>query len=550
MKLTAVGFTNFRSIGDMPVWLDLTNKVNLLIGPNNSGKSNIFRALYYIRGEVNGHNKLDDLDRHRRENDCEFGCYFRAEIEPADRYLSDQFREIIIGCTFEPNKSDVLKHPFNGMEFQHFNPLYREHTGEQFTSRPTFENMPQYYEKLAKNIFRKLLSQIPEVHIVPDIRKIDAGETYEYDGRGIIGTLASWQIPKLGNESFEEKFLKLNNLLQKLLHTPNVSLEVPPEKDVIIVRRDGLRLPLAYYGTGIHELIILAIAVSSRQGAVFCIEEPEIHLHPLLQKELMRFLIEETDNQYVLSSHSHALMNLDKDVNIVHLWQEDGVTKNRTVQNVGHALDALHDLGIHAGDLLQARSVVWVEGPSDRIYLNRWLSLMAPQLREGIDYSVMFYGGKLLSHLSASQSEFSSPEDLILLLRINQHSAILIDSDRSRSADALNETKVRVQGECAAANIPCWITKGREIENYLPVEVIRKAYTEITGQEVPISFGNYGRLEASLKKAYGKSWREKWSYNAAKVDMAHRIAPYFEEKHISEDLRTAMDAIITMIQKA
>jgi predicted ATP-dependent endonuclease of OLD family len=172
--------------------------------------------------------------------------------------------------------------------------------------------------------------------------------------------------------------------------------------------------------------------------------------------------------------------------NVVHLWQEEGVTRNRTVESTEHSLEILHDLGIDASDLLQARSVIWVEGPSDRIYIKRWLALVASDLREGVDYSIMFYSGRLLSHLSLDRNGFPNPDDLIPLLRINQHSAVIIDSDRSKAGDALSETKERVRSECEKSGIPCWITEGREIENYLPAEVIGAMYAELTGEERPL----------------------------------------------------------------
>ncbi|SHU60945.1 Uncharacterised protein [Mycobacteroides abscessus subsp. bolletii] len=50
------------------------------------------------------------------------------------------------------------------------------------------------------------------------------------------------------------------------------------------------------------------------------------------------------------------------------------------------------DLGYRPSDLLQANYVVWVEGPSDRTYIRRWLQIANPDLQEGIDYSIMFYG--------------------------------------------------------------------------------------------------------------------------------------------------------------
>lgn len=47
------------------------------------------------------------------------------------------------------------------------------------------------------------------------------------------------------------------------------------------------------------------------------------------------------------------------------------------------------DLGYRPSDLLQANAIIWVEGPSDRIYINHWLDQQAPDLVEGIDYSIM-----------------------------------------------------------------------------------------------------------------------------------------------------------------
>ena len=41
MKLLRIGVANFRSIGAQPVMIDLQKRINLLIGANNSGKSNV-----------------------------------------------------------------------------------------------------------------------------------------------------------------------------------------------------------------------------------------------------------------------------------------------------------------------------------------------------------------------------------------------------------------------------------------------------------------------------------------------------------------------------
>jgi hypothetical protein len=87
-----------------------------------------------------------------------------------------------------------------------------------------------------------------------------------------------------------------------------------------------------------------------------------------------------------------------------------------------------------------------VEGPSDRIYLRAWIRLQNPELEEGTDYSIMFYGGRLLNHLSADDSEVS---EFISLRKLNRHLCVVIDSDKTTANSRINSTKKRVKDEWA-----------------------------------------------------------------------------------------------------
>jgi predicted ATP-dependent endonuclease of OLD family len=186
------------------------------------------------------------------------------------------------------------------------------------------------------------------------------------------------------------------------------------------------RLPLECYGTGVHQLVILCAALAMHDNYIVCIEEPEIHLHPELQHKFIQFIADETTNQYFITTHSSVFLDTRMDVGIYHVVNDGTKSTVVRIEATPQARRVLEDLGYKASDLLQANCVVWVEGSSDRIYLNGWLRLMAPGLIEGIHYAITFYGGKVLAHFTGSDAP---DEDLVEVFRINRHAIFVMDRD-------------------------------------------------------------------------------------------------------------------------
>jgi predicted ATP-dependent endonuclease of OLD family len=172
-----------------------------------------------------------------------------------------------------------------------------------------------------------------------------------------------------------------------------------------------------------------------------------------------------TTNQYFISTHSAAFMDT-QDAEIYHVKMEGNASKVERATSDKHRSAICEDLGYQPSDLLQANCVIWVEGPSDRIYLNYWISAKETNFIEGIHYSIMFYGGRLLSHLSG-ENESELGKDFISLRQLNRRGVILIDSDKKNANSKINDTKKRLKEEFDQGPGFTWITKGREIENYL-----------------------------------------------------------------------------------
>ncbi|RWU12032.1 hypothetical protein EGC76_02225 [Pseudidiomarina gelatinasegens] len=157
-----------------------------------------------------------------------------------------------------------------------------------------------------------------------------------------------------------------------------------------------------------------------------------------------------------------------------------------------------NDLGYKASDILQANCIIWVEGPSDRIYLNFWLSSKAPDLVEGIHYSIMFYGGKSFSHLSGVDNDVSDRvEDFISIRALNRYSVIVFDSDKASSQSRLSSTKQRLKQEFDNGPGYTWVTAGREIENYLDAEALEMSIQEVHPSAAKIH--DKGRWQNLLK---------------------------------------------------
>ena len=351
-------------------------------------------------------------------------------------------------------------------------------------------------ESCYADIIRSIVpwGNIPRFVKVDAIRSVEDDEFPDRDvdlcsGRGLPTALLRLFNPERSNHARAEARLnKLQGFVRDVMNDPCASLLVSHESHEISLKTsDADYLPLESLGTGITELVILASIIACNDNRIICIEEPEIHLHPALQARFMKYLLEDDSNRFIITTHSPTVINYPG-VQVAHVSKANGASGCRQLDGLGCARDLLDDLGVKASDLLQANFVVWVEGPSDRVYLSYWIKRWSDEhnisLEEGIHYSVMIYGGKLLNALDASAGG-DIPSELISLFRINTHFCVLVDSDKKSSHSRLNSTKCRIIDECAQSGAMSWITWGATIENYVPEDV----------------------LVASIEKCYpGKKW--------------------------------------------
>ena len=284
---------------------------------------------------------------------------------------------------------------------------------------------------------------------------------------------------------------KLNEIMDDDYKFTNIVVQTIEDKDnlvweIFLDEENKGRIALSQSGNGLKTIILLLIFTilipayekKDLKDYIFILEEMENNLHPSLQRNIIKYIegLTESGATFFITTHSNIFIDSysnSDNVNLYHLLKTDN---KMNLVKVEHFLDRnsiLNDVGFKASDILQANGVIWVEGPSDRIYINKWINLWSNgTLKKGKDYQCVFYGGRLLSHLTVSDTEIN---ELINLLKVNRNSIILIDSDKKNDNSRINNTKSRIKKECENNNIICWITNGREIENYLSEDIIKES---------------------------------------------------------------------------
>lgn len=367
-------------------------------------------------------------------------------------------------------------------------------------------------------------------NLVPEEESVD--EWVGYDGSGATNLLRKFINHNLYDEKLVEECLlkELNKIMEPDSHFKSIRVQQIDEDETVkweifLEEDDGRRFALSKSGSGLKTLILMLINLYilpetkkyKDREIVFAFEELENNLHPALQRKVFEYIYDfaTKNNVHILvTTHSHIAINtfFEKErTALYHVQKNCGISKITTIMDRASRLDVLFDLDVKASDLFQSNGVIWVEGPSDRIYINHWMKVFCnSEFIEGSHYQFLYYGGKNLAHFTADDNL----DNLISILKTNQNAAIVIDSDKRSDSDRINATKSRIRKEFEEMDGVCWITKGKEIENYISTESLRAKY----GDSLP-ELGQYDLFPEYIKSKYK-------NFSSRKVAFAISIVEY------------------------
>ena len=151
MKTVRLGIKNLRSIGEDHVFIDLNRKINLLIGANNCGKSNVLRALKLLSQKTRPLKQLAETDRHQRKTGLDLEYNFTLKSEEADSSQLQVANEISVDWIWQGMDGTVLRSDFTRkLDFNRFNQVMSSVEGSHFIRQPSDQELEIVSNKIGR----------------------------------------------------------------------------------------------------------------------------------------------------------------------------------------------------------------------------------------------------------------------------------------------------------------------------------------------------------------------------------------------------------------
>ncbi len=415
MKLSSIQIEKYRSIISTEQ-LKLDDKLTVIVGPNNEGKSNVLRAIVLALGVLQNF-RLVRKQPEEGKNEIKYS--FRLPLESYKSYKSYNWEEDfpIQLQTKEPEGETVLKIVFEltnqerawfknscGSSINGDLPIEIRMSNNKGIASIKVKKQGKGAESYEKNTpkIAAFVNKHFKFEYIPAIRT-------EKDSLDVVQKIIDEELSSLQNQEEYKNALKtidafqkpifdrISNDLQKNLKTllpsvKKVKISSPQNGRYISRFRspeftidDGAATALAAKGDGIKSLVAISLIRSTHIGKnsgslVVAIEEPESHLHPSAARELAKILGEMSqEHQVIITTHSPLLVSkADISSNLIV-----SASKARPANSIKEIRSCL---GIEISDnLSSAEYVILVEGTKDiRILKSLFLiSNLKKEISEG-----------------------------------------------------------------------------------------------------------------------------------------------------------------------
>ncbi|MBU1299574.1 MAG: AAA family ATPase [Bacteroidetes bacterium] len=359
MQITQLQIRNYKSFGESSVLVNFCGPHSLLVGKNNAGKSNILSALGLLLGTKNpNYIKLAEEDFFDSSKPIKIQLVFGnfTAQDKQELFGLSNLTQQQKGALLSKNPQDI-KITFS---FQHSLQNGVEEVAQE-TESGEIEQRQQLELKLwGFTVYRKVedvrfaLIRMLKVPAVRDASDELTGSKWTYYGQLMKAILED--SPRYGDvkgmletlnatirEIFADQKAHLISGARVVSYVDDISFELTKEgkpsellKNLEVFITEGKRkVNIRNTGTGTQSAVIIGILELSLKNKpsktrVFCVEEPEVFIHPhgiRYLGDLLRKVTADGKTQVIASSHSPALIATFSPQEIIRVDKAGGETK-------------------------------------------------------------------------------------------------------------------------------------------------------------------------------------------------------------------------------
>jgi predicted ATPase len=203
--------------------------------------------------------------------------------------------------------------------------------------------------------------------------------------------------------------------------------------------RSSPKLDIASSGSGFHQVLLLLAFFYARPSTVLLLDEPDAHLHVVLQKQIydmLRSLASERRSQLIVATHAEVLIDATSPEAILSFFRKP----HRLVEHVerDEVREAIKRLT--ATDMLIAElssGILYVEGESDFNLLRAWARVLAHRLSKWFSEFPFRHDNRGRNPAEAKGHFFA-----LRALRADRRGVLLLDGDNRH----IEDREVRADG--------------------------------------------------------------------------------------------------------
>jgi len=556
MRIREIEIKNYRSLKD--VKLKNLKSLNVFIGKNGSGKSNVLEALELFFKDLN---LLQQSERGFEENlwfdrDNKVPISFKVKIELSDKQIEDLFTTtffdsihlsanskiktqcITIEREIQANRWNNKKIAFGDWNLSLDNVINVTSPAVGFidTNTPSIESKTNVealkdainefapINEIAPSIIQDILTKLNAIlvgkfRIVPTTR--ESSERLTPDARSFLVDLETRNyLTSIGQNVAREESVKWSSYKKVFKDFSTNSLEM--RGGAVQVEMDDLYLPLNLLGGGDQEILILERLLLD-SGIFFGVEEPETHLHAAYQRKLFNTLKSKSKkSQFFITTHSSVFVDkIDFENSTIWLVKQEG--KSTIVEPIidkedGKIKEILVELGIKMSDVLFPEKILFVEGSTEK----EIIPLIANHFK--FDFS------KKDVEIIGMRGKDTGKYHIKMWYHISKNSNLpiffIFDNDAKKEIEECISEGILNEGNHVLLN-------ENDIEDYYPEDKLKQAiqslYPSIKSSNVDMSKPRKEKLKNIFKKHDILSWKVDLGKNVISRMESHEIKSTFGE---------------------